>query len=105
MGTVRVKLSGDGTNIGKRLHVVNFGFTLLDEGCKAWSCEGNHCLAIIKQPEKYEAMKNALGDVIDQVERLKFVTVNEQKYNVKFYLGGDWKFLAMATGKPRMTIN
>ena len=29
--------------------------------------------------EKYEAMKNAL----DQVEHLKFVTVNGQKYNVK----------------------
>ena len=29
---IRVKLTGDGTNIGKRLHVVNFGFTLLDEG-------------------------------------------------------------------------
>ena len=28
----RVKLSGDGTNIGKRLHVINFTFTLLDEG-------------------------------------------------------------------------
>ena len=104
-GTVCVKLSGDGTNIGKRLHVVNFGFTLLDEGCKAWSCEGNHCLAIFKQPEKYEAMKNALGDVIDEVERLKSVTVNGQNYNVKSYLGGDWKFLAMATGKPRITIN
>ena len=40
-------------NVGKCLHV-NFGFKLLDEGCKAWSCEGNHCLAIW-QPEKYEA--------------------------------------------------
>ena len=29
--TIRVKLSGDGTNIGKRLHVMNFTFTLLDE--------------------------------------------------------------------------
>ena len=50
-------------------------------------------------------MKNALGDVNDQVERLKFVTVNGQKYDVKFYLEGEWKFLAMATGNPRMTIN
>ena len=29
---VRVKLSGDGTQIGKHLHVVNFTFTLIDEG-------------------------------------------------------------------------
>ena len=37
---VRVKLTGDGTNIGKRLHVVNFGFTLLEEGDKAYSAAG-----------------------------------------------------------------
>ena len=36
---VRVKLTGDGTNIGKRLHVINFGFTLL-EGDKAESAAG-----------------------------------------------------------------
>lgn len=38
---LRVKLSGDGTNIGKRLHVVNFTFTLLEEGALAYSAEGN----------------------------------------------------------------
>ena len=37
---VRVKLSGDGTCVGKRLHVVNFTFTLLDEGSKAHSADG-----------------------------------------------------------------
>lgn len=39
---VRVKLSGDGTGIGKRLHVVNFTFTLLNEGDAAYSSEGNN---------------------------------------------------------------
>lgn len=33
----RVKISGDGTNIGKRLHVVNVTFTSLDEGDAAYS--------------------------------------------------------------------
>ena len=28
---VRIKLSGDGTKIGKRLHVINFTLTVLDE--------------------------------------------------------------------------
>ena len=48
---VRVKLSGDGTSIGKRLHVINFTFTLLDEGEKAHSYEGNHSLAIFREQE------------------------------------------------------
>lgn len=29
--TIKIKLSGDGTNIGKRLTVVNFTFTILNE--------------------------------------------------------------------------
>ena len=32
--------------IGKRLHVVNFIFTLHEEGQSAYSCVGNHTLAI-----------------------------------------------------------
>ena len=57
--TVNVKLSGDGTNIGKRLHVVNFTFTLLEEGRFAHSSEGNHTLAIFKEPEKYEKLRRS----------------------------------------------
>ena len=44
--TVRVKLTGDGTNIGKHLHVVNFTFTILDEGDLVYGAAGNHCIAI-----------------------------------------------------------
>ena len=43
---LRVKLTGDGTNIGKHLHVVNFAFTILEEEDKAYSAAGNHCIVI-----------------------------------------------------------
>lgn len=32
---IKVKLTGDGTCIGKRLHVVNFTYTILNEGTHA----------------------------------------------------------------------
>ncbi len=37
---LHVKLSGGGTDIGKSLCVINFTFTLLEEGELAWSAEG-----------------------------------------------------------------
>ena len=49
-----MKLSGDGTSIGKRLHVINFMFTFLDEGEKAY---WNHCLAIFKEQEYHGGCK------------------------------------------------
>ena len=53
---LRVKLTGDGTKIGRKLHVVTFAFTLLEEGSKAYGPTGNHCIAIVKEPEEYEAV-------------------------------------------------
>ena len=116
--TVRVKLTGDGTNIEKRLHVVNFGFTLLDEGDKAYSAAGedkklstcirallftlfsigNHCLVVLKESEDYDSMMAGLSDLRKEVESLKSITVNELTFTIEYFLGGDWKFLAMATG-------
>ena len=94
---VRVKLSGDGTRIGKRLHVVAFTFTLLDEN-QATSAAGNHILAIFKQPESYECLKLALADIIHEVEHLKEIQVEGITFKITYYLGGDWKFLAVVTG-------
>lgn len=70
---VHVKLSGDGTNIGKRLHVVNFTFTLLEERSHVHSFEGNHTLVIFKEDEKYEQLKLALEDVGKEVEELDVI--------------------------------
>ena len=96
---IRVKLSGDGTSIGKRLHVINFTFTLLDEGAKAYSYEGNHCLAIFKEQEKYEGLRDALEDIIKEVKSLDKITVMDSTFAIEYFLGGDWKFLAIVTGK------
>ena len=46
--TVHVKLTRDGTRLGKHLNVVNFGFNILDAGSKSHGPTGNHCIAILK---------------------------------------------------------
>ena len=95
---IRVKLSGDGTWVGKRLHVVNFTFTIPDEGPMAYSSDGNHVLAILKVPESYESLANALEDIRREVCELKKIEVDANTYEIIYFLGGDWKFLALATG-------
>ena len=97
-GTIRVKLSGDGTRTGKRLHVTNFTFTILDEGLIAHTSEGNYILAIVKVPEKYEDLKLALEDICHDVERLDKMKVDTETFQMKYFLGGDLKFLAIILG-------
>ena len=96
---IRVKLSGDGTTIEKRLHVFSFTYTILDEGVKAYSYEGNHPLAIYCEHENYTSLKNALEDIIKEVEELLTITTLEgNTYSIEYFLDGDWRFLATVTG-------
>ena len=84
---IRVKLSGDGTNIGKHLHVINFTFTLLDEGSKAYSSDENHVIAILKEEESYDSLQRGLEDIRNEVERLTSIEVQGITYNLEYYLG------------------
>ena len=70
------------------MHVVNFGFTLLDEGSKAYSAEGNHFLAIFKEPESYDSLEKCLSDIVKEVERLTSITIGDKTFEVEYYLGG-----------------
>ncbi len=80
------------------MHVVNFTFTLLEEGSLAHSCQGNHILAVLKEPEKYVTLKNGLADIRSEVEHLTETEHNGMCFKIVYYIGGDLKFLAIITG-------
>lgn len=75
----------------------------MDEGARAYSFEGNHTLAIFKESEKYNFVKRALQDIIDEVKDTPSIEVDGTVYKIEYFLGGDWKFLALATGKLHNT--
>ena len=50
--TIKIKLTGDGTQIARGLSVVNVAFTVLEEGQQATSVVGNHSIAILRVSEK-----------------------------------------------------
>ena len=93
---VRVKLSGDGTNIGKRMSVENFTYSLIDHEDKSYS--GNHYLAIFKGPEKYDILTKALAELAEETMTLSSVEVDGVWYRLQYFLGGDLKFLNVVTG-------
>ena len=90
--TIKIKLSGDGTNIGKRLTVVNFTFTILNEKELAMGEKGNYVLAIIKTTETYDNIRESLADLRMEMSNLKEISVNNCTYQIEYFLGGDWKF-------------
>ena len=100
---LRVKLSGDGTKIGKNLHVINFTFVLPDEE-QSLSAAGNHTIAILKIPEAYEELLG-LSDIAREVEQLNCIEVNGINFKLEFFLSGDWKFLALVLGLDAANSN
>ncbi len=85
--TVRVKLSGDGTNIGKRPHVIHFTLIYSFGGGKPRVFkQGEPYHRNFKHEEKYEPVRDALQDICAEVERLKEITVHGRKYTIEYYL-------------------
>ena len=94
---LRIKITGDGTWMGKRPHVINIGYTIINEGRKAMSGKGNYCLGIVKMDENFESL-SAFHDLVEEMENLSEIQINDKIYTCEYYLGGDWKFLACVCG-------
>lgn len=61
--TIKVKISGEGTNICKRLKLQNITYTILNEKDTAMNEKGNYVLAIIKTTERYDNIYESLADL------------------------------------------
>ena len=95
---IQVKLTGDGTIIGRSFHVLNIAFTLINDLSSVSSCDGNHLLAILKCPENYDSLKESLEDILKEASELKSVSINGRTHQIEYFLGGDLKFLALVCG-------
>ena len=95
---VQVKLTGDGTKICRKLNLINFCFTVLNEGDLTKSPRGNHTIAIINSTEKYEDLEIALSDIQSEVQTLTSITFDGMNFPIEYFLCSDLKFLAIICG-------
>lgn len=98
--TVLVKISGDGTRIGKNNHML-MSFSIPSGNEDVLSAAGNHTFASVKSIEKYEDLKEALEPVLKEINELiqeKELEINGKRVKVNVVLGGDMKFLLIMLG-------
>ena len=100
--TIRVKICGDGTNIGKKIKQLNFCFTLPDEGLRSQTASGNYTLGIFKiRKEDYDNLDKALYECNENLKKFcdqKEIDIEGEKYKIQFLLGGDMKFIHEVMG-------
>ena len=98
-GTIHVKLSADGTNIGRNLKLLNFTFTILNEGARAKRATGNYTLGIFEiENEQHGSLTECFKELIEEFESLSEIEVYNRKVKIVYYFGADWKFLAVILG-------
>ena len=70
---IRIKITGDNTQVARNLNVENIAFTILEEGQIACSAMGNHTVSILKIPEKFEILAAGLEDICAEARDLEVV--------------------------------
>ena len=96
---IHVKLAADGTNIGRNLKLLNFTFTVINEGAKSKTANGNYTLGIFEiDSESYGSVAECFRELIEELARLTTITVQGRQLRIVYYYAGDWKMLAQSLG-------
>lgn len=95
---IRVKITGDGTVISRSMHAVVIAFTIVEDGANPNSPGGNHTIALLNTGENYTDLLESLEDIRDEIQHLKSLSLDGVQYGVEFFLGADWKYLALIIG-------
>lgn len=79
--------------------MLNFTFTIINEGPKAKTATGNYTLGIYEiENENHESVSACFKELIDEIRELNQITVYNKTLKVVYYLSGDWKMLAHSIG-------
>ena len=101
---IRIKLSGDGTNV-KHIHMLNFTFSLPDFK-HGQAARGNFSLGVFEIiNESYEELKLCFNELIPMLKNIKAFQIGNDTFSIKLYLAGDLKFLANMLGINQANSN
>lgn len=105
---IQVKISGDGAGMTRNSSFILLSFSLLQNKDDVMSACGNHTFAIGKGSESYETLEDSFGMIFQEINNLiqvSEITINESRFNLEFFLGGDYKSLLMMLGMKAATSN
>ena len=99
-GPLKIKVSGDGRRCGRKRSQVMITFSILNAGSLSVSPNHHYTLALWEGHEDYDAFKEQLGDLLQDLRDAQNtgISVGEVNIPIVLYLSGDWKFIAIVMG-------
>eukprot|EP00732_Lithocolla_globosa_P000492 Lithocolla_globosa_v1_NODE_152_length_5671_cov_121.982906.p1 type:complete len:465 gc:universal NODE_152_length_5671_cov_121.982906:2437-3831(+) len=97
---IKIKLSGDGRNVGRKIKHVMITFCLFNSGKLVTKPDHQFCLSIYVGKEGYDALRQGLAPLFEELNDLQengfyFEGVH---YDVELFFTADWKFMALVLG-------
>ena len=96
--SVKVKITGDGTQVSRSIHTLVLAFTILDGNENPNSPTGNHVIAMFNTQEKYEYLSEAVKGIANEIQSIESITIDGHQFKIEFYVGADMKYLAICLG-------
>ena len=128
---IRIKLSCDGTQLSRNVSIVNFVFSIINEGKKAATASGNYRIGAFRiLKESYETIYNWLPHLWDQIkifkefkyiktdntilegseydefrERSEFDQQNVYTFEIEYLFSADYKMILIVLGLNSASSN
>jgi hypothetical protein len=105
---IQIKISGDGAKMTRKSSFILLSFSLLQGQNSVMSASGNHTFAVVKGSESYETLNDLFRAVFQEINDLievSGITIDNSKFNLEFFLGGNYEFLLIMLGMKSATSN
>ncbi len=95
---IKLKFCGDGAQVSKKLTIFNFSFAIISDKRICKTASGHFIVGVFQISETYENLKNALGQIILQIENLDKLIVNQREYDLDVKFANDLKVTSLLMG-------
>ena len=105
---LQIKLTADGTNVGRNLKLLNIAFVILNEAQTAKSAKGHYLIGVYElEKENHENLKlsgcfEKINIEIDATDKVK---IKDKEIEVEYFVANDWKKTANMLDLPGPTSN
>ena len=88
MSKIKIKLSADGTRVGRNINLINFTFQIIELlNNKAKSVKYVKTLGIAQCDENYNQLESIYDYIMNAIDELKEINTNALSFNlISFYI-------------------
>ena len=94
----KIKICVDGSKLGRKLYMLNFAFTIINDEANCSSCYSHYTLAIGEIKECYDDLKEPMDYLIGQLEQLNVINYKNKNIATEYYFAADLKLALIITG-------